>query len=154
MRPLRVYVDTSVFGGMFDPEFKVDTERFFKTAASGCFTLVVSEQVEVEIRPAPQVVRRFFDKILAQAEFCRFSSDAHVLTNLYVHNQVVGKKSRVDATHVALATVSRCDGLASWNFKHIVSPDKSAKFNLVNAAAGYPQLFILSPRRLAGHEKA
>ena len=154
MRPLRVYVDTSVLGGMFDAEFRSDTELFFQMAASGRFVLVVSEQVEAEIRPAPRVVRKFFDKVLSQAEFCRFSSDAYDLTNLYVQNQVVGKKSAVDAAHVALATVSRCDGLASWNFKHIVSPDKSARFNLVNATAGYPQLFILSPRELVDYEKA
>ncbi len=154
MRPLRVYIDTSVFGGMFDPEFQADTERFFQLAAAGRFVLVVSEQVEAEIKPSPQVVRNFFDQTLPRAEYCLFSHAVHKLSNLYVQHKVVGKKSSVDADHVALATVSRCDGLVSWNFKHIVSPDKSAKFNLTNASAGYPQLFILSPREVVLYEQA
>ncbi len=153
MRPLRVYVDTSVLGGMFDSEFKTATAWFFRMAAAGRFLLVVSEQVEAEIRPAPRAVRKLFDDVLLQAEFCRFSADVHELTNIYVQNNVVGVKSAVDAAHVALATVSRCDGLVSWNFKHIVNPDKSARFNVVNAAAGYPQLFILSPKELMDYGK-
>ncbi len=154
MRPLRVYIDTSVFGGMFDKEFRVDTELFFQMAAAGRFQLVVSEQVEAEIKPSPQVVREFYDRVLPFSEFCLFSRAVHELSSLYVEHKVVGKKSSVDADHVALATVTKCDGLVSWNYKHIVSPDKSAKFNMINASSGYPQLFILSPREVILYEQA
>lgn len=37
--------------------------------------------------------------------------------------------------------------------KHIVQPNKSVLFNMVNAAYGYSQLFIASPREILGHEK-
>ncbi len=52
MRPLRVFIDTSVFGGMFDSEFSVDTQRFFDAVDMDRFQLAISDQVVQEIAPA------------------------------------------------------------------------------------------------------
>jgi hypothetical protein len=48
-RPLRVYVDTSVFGGVHDQEFRAPSERFFAAVRGGAFTVLVSEALVVEI---------------------------------------------------------------------------------------------------------
>ena len=51
MRKLpRVYADTSVFGGVFDEEFDVASERFVAAVENGRFTLITSALVEAEIR--------------------------------------------------------------------------------------------------------
>ena len=34
VRKLRVYADTSVFGGCFDPEFEVESRKFFDVGIS------------------------------------------------------------------------------------------------------------------------
>jgi hypothetical protein len=39
---IRVYADTSVFGGVFDEEFKVPSRKFFDQGTSGEFALVTS----------------------------------------------------------------------------------------------------------------
>jgi len=36
--PIRVYIDTSVFGGVFDPEFDRVSKRFFDIIGKGIFT--------------------------------------------------------------------------------------------------------------------
>ena len=41
-KPLRVYADTSVFGGCFDDEFKTGSVRFFEEVRQGRFVVVVS----------------------------------------------------------------------------------------------------------------
>jgi hypothetical protein len=41
-RTLRVYADTSVFGGCFDDEFMTESVRFFEEVRQGKFVLVVS----------------------------------------------------------------------------------------------------------------
>jgi len=41
-KPLRVYADTSVFGGCFDDEFKAESVRFFDEVRQGQFVVVVS----------------------------------------------------------------------------------------------------------------
>jgi len=44
-----------------------------------------------------------------------------------------------------LATVSGCDLIVSWNFKHIVHFQKIPFFNAVNTLNGYHSLMIYSP---------
>jgi len=148
MRPLRVYVDTSVFGGAFDPEYRESTRLFFNRAATGRFRLVVSEQVEAEINPAPEKVKQRYGDILAQAEFLPISDSIRLLADIYRKNKAVVRKSLPDAMHVALATINKCDGLISWNFKHIVRRDKSLLFNVINADNGHSQLFIATPKEV------
>jgi len=50
-----------------------------------------------------------------------------------------------DALHVALASISGCDGIVSWNFKHIVHYQKIPRFNAVNVLQGYKEIMIYSP---------
>ncbi len=57
---MRIYADTSVFGGVFDKEFAEPTKNFFAEIDAGRFTLVTSAIVEAEIEPAPEKIRDFF----------------------------------------------------------------------------------------------
>ena len=43
MRRIRVYVDTSVFGGTDDEEFSVASRRFFERIRGGEFIVLVSQ---------------------------------------------------------------------------------------------------------------
>ena len=56
-RPLRVYADTSVFGGRFDDEFKAESVRFFEEVRLGQFVVVVSNVTLDELELAPDQVR-------------------------------------------------------------------------------------------------
>jgi len=47
---VRVYADTSVYGGVFDEEFSGPSRTFFERIREGRFTLVVSALVEEELR--------------------------------------------------------------------------------------------------------
>ncbi len=154
MRPVRIFVDTSVFGGMFDAEFEDDTRAFFREAAAGRFSLCVSKQVYDEIAPAPARVKAFFETMLPRMAFFSSPPEVRRLANMYVDRDVVGKKSLSDALHVACATVHGCSGLVSWNFKHIIGADKSLAFNLANMEQGYSLIFIASPKEILDYEKA
>jgi hypothetical protein len=44
MRRIRVYVDTSVFGGALDGEFRGPSERFFERVGLGEFVVLVSRR--------------------------------------------------------------------------------------------------------------
>jgi len=61
VQPLRVYVDTSVFGGVHDNEFRTPSERFFAAMRGGAFIVLVSEPLVVEIASAPSIVRATFE---------------------------------------------------------------------------------------------
>ena len=44
---MRVYVDTSVFGGVFDEEFSDPSKDFFTQADSGIFDIVISDVTDL-----------------------------------------------------------------------------------------------------------
>jgi len=154
MRPLRVYVETSVFGGEFDPEFAAETKQFFRIVDAGQrFRVVVSEQVQKEIIPSPVEVREFYEKKAVSIEYLGLPPEVRKLARVYIANKVFKEQAHSDALHVACAAFNHCAGLVSWNFKHIVNPDKIVRFNMINVANGFPQLFIVSPRGIIDHDE-
>lgn len=122
---MKIYADTSVFGGVFDKEFSGPSKRFFDEVDSGRFELVTSAGVEAEVEPAQDKVRRFFTKYAESATIADVSKEALELQSQYVASRVVTEKSLDDALHVAIATVSGCDLIVSWNFKHMFISIKS-----------------------------
>jgi len=63
MRKTRVYVDTSVFGGVNDDEFAEPSRRFLARLKGGEFTVVVSAELQRELGSAPTAVRKELDDI-------------------------------------------------------------------------------------------
>jgi hypothetical protein len=63
MKKLRVYLDTSVFGGCFDDEFIDESTALFEEIILGRFVVVISATTLREIRDAPQMVRDLVKKI-------------------------------------------------------------------------------------------
>ncbi|MFQ5698948.1 MAG: hypothetical protein ACE5IL_11770, partial [Myxococcota bacterium] len=103
-RPLRVYVDTSVFGGVHDDEFCEPSKRFFTEVRSGAFTILVSEALVVEISSAPAAVQSTFEAHRGQMEALETTAEAAALADAYLAAKVIPAASRVDALHVALAS--------------------------------------------------
>lgn len=152
-RVLRVYVDTSVFGGCLDDEFTVDSLRVMELARSGRLTLIVSDVVVAELAPAPRAVREMMQG-LPESAIELWDSDAEIgdLRDAYIKSGVLTSRWIDDAAHVAAATVARADALVSWNFRHVVRLDRIKAFNQVNLANGYGVITILSPTELREHE--
>ena len=144
-RPLRVYVDTSVFGGVHDAEFREPSERFFAAVRAGSFVVLVSEALVVEISSAPAVVQETFAAHRAHMEALETTAESAALADAYLFARVVPSASRVDALHVALASVVRADAVVSWNFKHLVQLRRIRGFHAVNVLRGYPLIEIRSP---------
>jgi len=145
MRTLRVYVDTCVFGGAFDSEFQVATRRFFDEVRSGSLHLIVSALVQDELGDAPSQVSDLFAEMLEWTTVAPISADALDLQQAYMDAGILAPKWADDALHVAMATVTDCGLIVSWNFKHIVHFEKIPQYNAVNARHGYRPLAIYSP---------
>lgn len=152
MKELRVYADTSVFGGWGDEEFQHASRAFFDQVRAGRFQLVTSALVEAELEPAPVEVRQLFDEMLPLAEVTEISADALGLRRAYVEAGVVSAAWATDALHVALATVAGCRVIVSWNFKHIVHFEKIALYNAINTVNGHLPIGICSPQQVIAYE--
>jgi predicted nucleic acid-binding protein len=146
----RIYTDTSVFGGCFDPEFREPSERLFERFKTGAELLLLSDLTRLELRNAPSQVRELLDSLPARCiEAVEVGEDARNLADLYVASGVISASMLADAQHIAAATVHRADILVSWNFKHIVNLRRIHGFNSVNLREEYPLLEIRTPREVA-----
>ncbi len=152
MNDLRIYADTSVFGGAYDKEFQAASKALFSQIKDNQFILVTSALVQAEIEPAPVEVKQFFNEMLVFAEIVEISEATLELRDAYLDADIVTQKYADDALHVALATISNCTLIVSWNFKHIVHFQKIPLYNAVNILKGYTQINIFSPLEVINYE--
>jgi predicted nucleic acid-binding protein len=152
MSVIRVYADTSVFGGVFDEEFQIPSRAFFDQVRSGRFKLVTSALVLDELEPAPEQVRKLFDEFLDLFEVVEVSEAALSLKDAYLETGIVTEQSADDALHVAVASVAGCSLIVSWNFKHIVHFEKIPLYNAVNTLKDYGTIGIFSPLEVITYE--
>jgi predicted nucleic acid-binding protein len=150
LHKIRVYVDTSVFGGTQDEEFAEATKAFFERVRHGKFVLLISEETIRELFDAPETVRSFWESLSREGmERVVIDDEVKELAEKYIRAGVLGPASTSDALHVATASVAGADLILSWNFKHIVNFNRIKGFNGVNVMNGYPFMAILSPLEVA-----
>ena len=149
----RIYIDTSVFGGRFDEEFKEHTIPLFERIKAGEFVILYSTVTQDELETAPEKVKNLVKSLRADlTEFIETTDEAIDLATEYITEKVVGQTSFADCLHIALATINRADFLVSWNYKHIVNIERIRGYNSVNIKKGYRQLEIRSPREFEKYE--
>ena len=146
---LRIYVDTSVFGGVLDEEFCAPSRGLIERAVQGEVRFLLSDLAVEELTNAPQGVKDAVSSIPRQnMERVPVGAEAKSLAAAYMTSRVVPAASEGDALHVAAATVAGANLIVSWNFKHIVNYRRIQLFNSVNLAMGYPLIDIRSPLEL------
>lgn len=142
-------------GGYFDDEFSADTVLFFERAKYGELTIIVSDLLEAELLRAPEFVKNLLQSIPEQQiEKVRLSPEASDLADKYIEAKVVGKTSRADCQHIAIATLCKADVLVSWNFKHIVNLDRIRGYNGINYQLGYNMIEIRTPKEITKYGNA
>ena len=145
MHARSLYLDTSVIGGYFDPEFMADTRALWRLREEGHFRFVSSVLVDQETARAPKPVRALMRTTFAPAEMLPMTAEALELAAHYLAQKVVPLNYTDDARHVAMCSVARIDYLVSWNFKHLANVRRESGFNAVNLLQGYPALRIVAP---------
>ena len=147
-----VYVDTSVFGGVFDEEFAEASRAFFDEVRNGRFEALVSSVVIKELLDAPEQVRRFYAALGPRVTVVELSESALELVRRYIAAGIVSERWRPDAQHVAVASVYGCRAIVSWNFRHIVHFEKIPLYNGVNMSQGFGSLAIHTPQEMVHYE--
>jgi predicted nucleic acid-binding protein len=146
MGVLTVYLDNSIFGGYFDPEFETPTRRLWRMAEVGDCSFVASTVTQQEATLAPaNVVRLFARTFPDDSALLPLTPRAENLAQTYLAADVVSPKYVDDARHVAIATTHGIGVLVTWNFRHLANYRREAGFNRVNLENGYPAIRIISP---------
>ena len=155
MKLQRVYLDTSVLGGCFDPEFAEWSNGLMQDFRDGRFRPVLSQVTATELRDASENVQVLYAELLTiGAELIEATENALELADAYQEHRILTPGFYDDGLHIAVATVGEADVLVSWNFRHIVRFDKIRLFNAVNLEYGYKPLQIFSPREVTTYGRA
>ena len=150
---LNLYIDTSVIAGYYDVEFEKETKMLFESILNNEFHIIFSTVTEDELLNAPEKVRELLNSIPKKNKTkIELTEEAVMLGDAYIKENVVGKTSREDCFHIALATIQKADILVSWNFKHIVNVMRIIGYNAVNSKLGYSSIDIRSPKEIINYE--
>ncbi len=154
MKAQRVYIDTSILGGCFDPEFARWSNALIEDFRTGRLKPVISEVITAEVTDAPPAIRELLVDLLTLApETLVVTPEVLALADAYQEHGILTPKFYADGLHIALATIAEVDILISWNFRHIVHYDKIRLFTAVNLERGYKPLAMYSPREVASDEE-
>ena len=152
-RVAKIYLDTSVFGGYYDTEFEEDTQILFEKIKLGQFHVIYSTTTEDELIEAPERVQELLPSLpIGLKTKVELTEEAVNLADTYLAENVVGRTSRSDCFHIAMATINEVDILVSWNFKHIVNVKRIRGYNAVNMKLGYKTIDIRSPKEIIYNE--
>ena len=152
MKKQRIYLDTSIFGGLHDEEFKDYTEPLFERVKKSEFEIIYSNVTEQELENAPDRIRATIELLPKDSTvYVKSDIESANLAKKYIDEGVVGPTSYADCLHIALATIHNANILISWNFKHIVNLDRIKGYNSVNLKLGYQMIEIRSPKDLRNY---
>lgn len=146
---MRFYVDTSVWGGIEDKEFKEWSIPFFESARLGKFNIVLSDVTIGELQFAPEKVRNLTTTIPPEyLELVSIDSEQIALADRYVEEGALTPKFHSDAQHIAISIILKVDSLISWNFKHMVNFFRIKQYNSTNLKYGYSTIDIRTPKEM------
>jgi hypothetical protein len=91
---MKLYIDTSVFGGYFDKEFQLWSRKLIDQILDGEYIAVVSDITLAELETAPKNVRDLADKIISEnAELVIAGQFEKELAEKYLKEKIVTKNS-------------------------------------------------------------
>jgi predicted nucleic acid-binding protein len=147
MKKLKIYLDTSVISMLDNSPRGVITKKFFEFVTQNDCELVISEAVENEIDETEQTKKKEIIYFLNQLKITKISHDneSDNLAWNYINDGILTHNHFDDLSHVAYATVHKCDMIVSWNRKHIAKSIKIQKLNACNIKNNYSLIAVYTP---------
>jgi len=106
-----------------------------------------------EVHLAPLPVRELYQSLRDCITIVDVDETALALQRAYLAAGIISPKWEEDALHVAIATVSGCDLIVSWNFKHLVNFRRIKAYGRINKEKGYPPIDIYTPQEALTYDK-
>ena len=101
MPRLRIYADTSVFGGTQDEEFDAPSKRFFENVHKGRYVVLVSPLTFAEVSMAPESVRQVLGGLPDHSVLrVAIEREAIQLASAYIQAGVLGEGHRLSLIHI------------------------------------------------------
>jgi len=144
----RIYLDTSVFGALCDPDLPdrlLATRWVLDGLARERWEGFISTLVLEEVDRAPATVRITVELRRSGVIVLEESAESLEIARLYMASAAMPANAEYDARHLAVATVNGIHAVVSWNFRHMVNLDRRRQINAINLRESLPLLDIVSP---------
>ena len=155
---MRLYLDTSVMGALFDvemPERIRITRELLDLIVEGRHVGVISNIVLEEIDQSPKELKEKLVNEIRKVPFQVIAEDENSadLLEIYEQEDFIRKGARLDLRYLSVATVYGVDAVVSWNFRDIVNIRTRRAVHSVNLRLGYPLIEIVSPEEVVEYER-
>jgi PIN domain len=152
-----VYIETSILGYLTarstkdlilaaNMEITKDWWEFRRNA----FTLYTSEAVLDEVAQGDAEIAAQRLEILRNFPLLALNQAVQDLAAQFLTRSSLPPKAKVDAIHIAAATVHSMDYLLTWNCKHIANAQIQGKLAEISLDFGYVLPILCTPNELMG----
>jgi hypothetical protein len=156
MRKQKVYLETTMFNYYLDETKNAQpvTVAFFKAIGSGQFEGYTSVYAYDELDKAPEPQRTNMLNLIGKYHITVLDTSDEIihLAETYIKNNIIPKKKRVDALHIAIASVNELDMILSYNFRHINKLKTKTQIPAANLVSGYRDIIIAQPEEVIDYE--
>ena len=156
MRKQKVYLETTIFNYYFDKTKSGQpyTIAFFEAIGSSQFEGYTSVYTYNELDKAPEPQRTNMLNLIEKFQITVLDTSDEViqLAEKYLISNIIPQKKRVDALHIAIASVNEMDIILSYNFRHINKLKTKTLIPATNLVAGYREILIAQPEEVIDYE--
>ena len=90
IKPMRLYFDTSVFGGVYDVEFEKDYSRLMAAFEAKKFQIMISDVVFEEVLGAPENVKKLVANLQKSQLFrVEVTEEVKTLRDEYLNRKIL-----------------------------------------------------------------
>ena len=153
-----VYIETSILGYLTARSTKnlivaanIEITRDWWESRRSAFTLYTSEAVLEEVAQGDGTIATQRLEILRDFPLLALNQDVQSLAAQLLARSNLPPKARVDAIHIAAATVHGMDYLLTWNCKHIANAQIQGKLADISLDFGYVLPVLCTPNELMGN---
>jgi predicted nucleic acid-binding protein len=153
-----IYIETSVIGYLTARSTKnliiaanIETTRDWWESRRNDFILYTSEAVLDEVANGDATIATQRLEILQDFSLLALNQAVQNLAIQFLTRSNLPPKAKVDAIHIAAATVHGMDYLLTWNCKHIANAQIQGKLAEISLDFGYELPILCTPNELMGY---
>lgn len=152
-----VYIESSILGYLTARSTKnlilaanMEITRDWWESRRNAFILYTSEAVLDEVAQGDSVIAAQRLEILRNFPLLALNQAVQTLAAQFLVRSSLPPKAKVDAIHIAAATVHGMDYLLTWNCKHIANAQIQGKLAEISLDFGYVLPILCTPNELMG----
>jgi predicted nucleic acid-binding protein len=152
-----VYLETSILGYLTARSTKnlilaanMEITKDWWELRRNTFTLYISEAVLNEVAQGDEAIAAQRLEILRDFPLLELNQAVQGLATQFLTRSNLPPKAKVDAIHIAAATVHGIDYLLTWNCKHIANAQIQGKLAEISLNFGYVLPILCTPNELMG----